>query len=71
MTMKSKSSGNLSVEERVRQKEREGRKGGGGRVPRAVLPQYTGCVFFPYGSITISLIHGYGLAVSASKIMFA
>lgn len=24
-----------------------------------------------YGSITISLIHGYGLAVSASKIMFA
>lgn len=70
MTMKSKSSGNLSVEERVRQKEREGRKGGE-RVPRAVLPQYTGCVFFPYGSITISLIHGYGLAVSASKIMFA
>ena len=46
------------------------------RVPHAAVPQYTECVcvflfFSPYGSITISLIHGYGLAVSASKIMFA
>ncbi len=71
MAMKSKSNGNLSAEERVRQKRERGQRGGE-RVPRAMLPQYTECVFFfPYGSITISLIHGYGLAVSASKIMFA
>lgn len=39
---------------------------------RCCHSELTVCVFFfPYGSITISLIHGYGLAVSASKIMFA
>lgn len=69
--MKSKSNGNLSVEERVRQKKGKGGERERVCVARAMLPQYTECVLFPYGSITISLIHGYGLAVSTSKIMFA
>lgn len=71
MTMKSKSNGNLS-EERVSETKKE--KGHKER-EREFLMQCchsTLSVFFlPYGSITISLIHGYGLAVSASKIMFA
>lgn len=67
---KSKSNENLS-------KEWDKKKDKGRNVPHAVLSQYTKCVcsvfssLSPYGSITISLIHGYGLAVSASKIMFA
>lgn len=36
----------------------------------AILSPCIECLFLP-ASITISLIHGYGLAVSASKIMFA
>lgn len=46
------------------------------RVPH-VLSQYTQFLLFvflfsllPYGSITILLIHSYGFAVYASKIMF-
>lgn len=69
MTMKSKSNGNLSVDERVRQKKGKERE----FLMQCCHSILNVCVVFlsPYSSITISLIHSYGFAVCASKIMFA
>lgn len=76
MTIKSESNGNLSVERESNKIRDIGREKGKDESSSCNVATASVCVcfvfvFLSYGSITISLIHCYGLAVSAGKIMFA